>query len=238
MTDAQTSDLTAAALLLGAGLVLGLLGRRSFDLRWLLVAIALVVVNNLLLSRGYGLIPNLVEGERAWTGKALALAGTLAIASLPWFGWRRVGLTLAQRAGSLRSAIPVALLYCGFFLAIALLFPSDPPSGEEVAFQLTMPGLEEEPFYRGILLFAFDQAFRGRIRFLGVDWGWGAVLSCLAFGLTHSFGYSDGAYSFDPLIMALTAIPSFIAVWLRYRTGSLALPVLLHNFGNAIGLLV
>jgi uncharacterized protein len=238
MTNAQISDLTAAALLLGAGLVLGLLGRRSFDLRWLLVAVALVVVNNLLLSRGYGLIPNLVEGERAWTGKALALVGTLAIASLPWFGWRRVGLTLAQRAGSLRSAIPVVLLYCGFFLAIALLFPSDRPTGEEVAFQLTMPGLEEEPFYRGILLFAFDQAFRGRIRFLGVDWGWGAVLSCLAFGLTHSFGYSEGAFSFDPLIMALTAIPSFIAVWLRYRTGSLALPVLLHNFGNAIGLLV
>jgi membrane protease YdiL (CAAX protease family) len=238
MTDAQISDLTAAALLLGAGLVLGLLGRRSFDLRWLLAGVALVVLNNLLLSRGYGLIPNLVEGERAWTGKALALAGTLAIASLPWFGWRRVGLTLTQKAGSLRSAIPVLLLYCGFFLAIALLFPSDPPSGEEVAFQLTMPGLEEEPFYRGILLFAFDQAFRGRIRFLGVDWGWGAVLSCLAFGLAHAFGYSDGAFSFDPLIMALTAIPSFIAVWLRYRTGSLALPVLLHNFGNAIGLLV
>lgn len=238
MTDAQISDLTAAALLLGAGLALGLLGRRSFDLRWLLVAVALVVVNNLLLARGYGLIPNLVEGERNWTGKALALAGTLAIASLPWFGWRRVGLTLAQRAGSLRSAIPVVLLYCGFFLAIALAFPSDPPSGEEVAFQLTMPGLEEEPFYRGILLFAFDQAFRGRVRFLGVDWGWGAVLSCLAFGLAHSLGYSGGAFSFDPMIMALTALPSFIAVWLRYRTGSLALPVLLHNFGNAIGLLV
>ena len=238
MTDAQISDLTAAALLLGAGLVLGLLGRRSFNIRWLLVAIGLVVVNNLLLSRGYGLIPNLVEGERAWTGKALALAGTIVIASLPWFGWRRVGLTLRQRAGSLRSAVPVAALYCGFFLAVALLFPSEPPSREEVAFQLTMPGLEEEPFYRGILLFAFDQAFRGRVRFLGVDWGWGAVLSCLAFGLAHSFGYSDGAYFFDPLILALTALPSFIAVWLRYRTGSLALPVLLHNFGNAIGLLV
>ena len=238
MTNAQMSDLTAAALLLGAGLVLGLLGRRSFDLRWLLAGVALVVVNNLLLARGYGLIPDIAGGERNWTGKGLALAGTLAIASLPLFGWRRVGLTLTQRAGSLRSAIPVVLLCCGFFLAIALLFPSDPPSREEVGFQLTMPGLEEEPFYRGILLFAFDQAFRGRVRFLGVDWGWGAVLSCLAFGLTHSFGYSDGAFSFDPLIMALTAIPSFIAVWLRYRTGSLALPVLLHNFGNAIGLVI
>lgn len=238
MTDAQVTDVTAAGLLLGAGLVLGLLGRRSFDLRWLLVAVGLVLLNNLLLGRGYGLVPDWLGGDWNWTGKALALAGTLAVASLPMFGWRRVGLTLAQRAGSLRSAIPVALLYCGFFLAIALLFPSDPPSAEDVAFQLTMPGLEEEPFYRGILLFALDQAFRGRVRFLGVDWGWGAVLSCFAFGLAHALSYSDGGFSFDPLTMALTAVPSFIAVWLRYRTGSLLLPVALHNFGNAIGMLV
>ena len=143
-----------------------------------------------------------------------------------------------MRSGSLKAAFPVLLLYCAFFLVIALLFPSDPPTGEDVAFQLTVPGLEEEPFYRGILLFALDQAFKSRVRFLGVEWGWGAVLSCFAFGLAHAFGYSDGAFSFDPLIMALTALPSFIAVWLRYRTGSLVLPIVLHNFGNAIGLVV
>jgi membrane protease YdiL (CAAX protease family) len=238
MTNAQISDLTAAGLLLGVGLVLGLLGRDRFDWRWLLVAVGLVALNNLLLSRGYGVIPDFVGGERNWIGKGLALAGTLVVASLPFFGWRRSGLTLAQRAGSLRSAIPVAMVYCGFFLAIALAFPSDPPTGEETAFQLTMPGLEEELFYRGVLLLALDQAFRGRVRFLGVDWGWGAVLNCFAFGLAHALGYSDGGFSFDPLIMALTAVPSFIAVWLRYRTGSVLLPVLLHNFGNAIGLLL
>ena len=236
MTNAQMSDLTAATLLLGAGLVLGLLGRRSFDLRWLLVAVALVVINNVLLSRAYGLVPDLFGGSWNWTGKVLALAATLTIAGV--FGWRRVGLILAQQAGSLRWAIPVALFYCGFFLAIALVFPSDRPTVEDVAFQLTMPGLEEEPFYRGILLFALDQAFRGRARFLGVDWGWGAVLSCFAFGLAHALSFSEGGFGFDPMVMALTAIPSFIAVWLRYRTGSLVLPILLHNFGNAIGMVV
>jgi hypothetical protein len=101
-----------------------------------------------------------------------------------------------------------------------------------------MPGLEEELFYRGILLFALDQAFRGRKRLLGVDWGWGAVLSSMLFGLTHAFGYSDGAFSFDPVTMALTAIPSFIAVWLRLRTGSLLLPVLLHNLGSSFSFLL
>ena len=100
-----------------------------------------------------------------------------------------------------------------------------------------MPGLEEEAFYRGTLLFALDRAFLGRWRVLGVDWGWGALLSCVMFGLTHAFGFSDGQFSFDPLTMMLTGVPSVIGVWLVLRTRSVLLPIVLHNFGNAITLL-
>lgn len=121
---------------------------------------------------------------------------------------------------------------------IAYLFPGDAASPETIAFQLTMPGLEEEPFYRGVLLLALDRAFSARVRLLGVEWGWGAVLSCALFGLAHAFGFSHGHFSFDAMTMALTALPSFIAVWLRLRTGSLLLPVLLHNFGNSISLVL
>ena len=224
-------------LLLAAGALIGLADRKRFSPRWLLVAALLVAVNDFLLTRGYGLLPRLIEGEWNWQGKILALVATLAIAALPAFGWRRVGLTFRQEPGSLRAAAPVAALYCGFFLAIALVFGGNDGSREEIAFQLTMPGLEEEPFYRGILLFALDSAFHGRARFLGVDWSWGALFSCALFGLTHAFGYSDGGFLFDPMVMALTAIPALLAVWLRLRTGSLLLPVVLHNFGNAIGLL-
>jgi membrane protease YdiL (CAAX protease family) len=226
-------------ILLLAGGVIGLSDRARFAPRWLLVAVVLVALNDAMLTRVYGTVPDLLPGAAwNWEGKLLALAGSLAIASLPLFGWRRVGLSLAQEPGSLRAALPVLLLYGGFFLAIALGFPGGPASAEDIAFQLTMPGLEEELFYRGTLLFALCNAFTGRWRFLGVDWGWGAVLSCLLFGMAHAFGYSDGAFSFDPLSMALTAVPSFIAVWLRLRTGSLLLPILMHNFGNAITMLV
>lgn len=225
-------------ILLLAGGALGVLRRRDVSLRWLLVAAALVFVNDALLTSGYGLIPNLLpQGDWNWQGKALALVATLLIASLPVFGWRRSGLTLSQATGSLKAAVPVALVYIAFFTGIAWLFPSEPATAETVAFQLTMPGLEEEPFYRGVLLFALDRAFLGRKSFLGVEWGWGAVLSCVLFGLAHAFGYSDGQFSFDPLTMALTAVPSFIGVWLVLRTRSVLLPVVLHNFGNAISLL-
>lgn len=226
-------------LLLVAGGAIGLLDRARFSPRWLLVAALLVAVNDALLTRFYGTIPNLVPGSHwSWQGKLLALAATLAIAALPAFGWRRVGLTLAQAPGSLRAAVPVLALYCAFFVAMALAFSDGPATGEDIAFQLTMPGFEEEPFYRGILLFALDRAYAGRIRFLGVDWGWGAVLSCFLFGLAHALGFSDGRLSFEPLFFALTAFPSFIAVWLRLRTGSLLLPVLMHNFGNSISMLI
>lgn len=225
-------------LLLAIGGVVGLFDRRRFAPRWLVAAALLVAINDALLTRAYGTIPNLIGGSWNWEGKLLALATTLAIAALPLFGWRRTGLTLAQARGSLRAALPVLALYCAFFVAIAVAFPTDRPSGEDVAFQLTMPGLEEEPFYRGILLFALDRAFTGQVRFLGVDWGWGAVLSCLLFGMAHAFGFSKGHFSFDGLTMALTALPSLIAVWLRFRTGSLLLPVLAHNFGNTITTIV
>lgn len=227
------------ALLVMAGGLIGLTDRERFAPRWLLIAALLVALNDVLLTRGYGLLPDLLPvSDWNWQGKIFALAATLAIAALPAFGWRRVGLTLAQAPSSLKPAIPVLVLYCACFLVVALAFPGGQADGEEVAFQLTMPGLEEEPFYRGILLVALDRAFTGRIRFLGVEWGWGAVLSCLLFGLAHAFGFSDGRFSFDALTMALTALPSFIAVWLRVRTGSLLLPVLMHNFGNTISLLL
>lgn len=222
-------------LLLLAGAAIGLVDRERFALRWLLAAALLVAVNDALLTRGYGTMPDLLpDADLNWQGKLLALAASLAIAGLAAFGWRRIGLTAAQAPGSLRAALPVAAFYCAFFVAMAAVFPNEPPTGEAIAFQLTMPGLEEEIFYRGLLLFALDRAFTGRLRFLGVDWGWGALLSCLLFGMTHAFGYSGGAFSLDPLIMALTAVPSLIAVWVRLRTWSLLIPILMHNFGNTI----
>jgi len=226
-------------LLLVVGGSIGLFDRARFSPRWLVIAAGLVLLNDLLLTRAEGLLPDLfAASDWNWEGKLLALAGTLAIAALPAFGWHRSGLTLAQARASLRSSIPVLILYCAFFVAIALAFPSDHADADTIAFQLTMPGLEEEPFYRGILLLALDRAFTGRTRLLGVDWGWGAILSCALFGMAHAFGFSHGRFSFDAMTMALTTLPSLIGVWLRLRTGSLLMPVLMHNFGNSISLMV
>jgi hypothetical protein len=49
--------------------------RDTFSLRWLLAAAGLVLLNNFLLNRGYGLLPHLIPPSQwNWQGKLLALA--------------------------------------------------------------------------------------------------------------------------------------------------------------------
>jgi len=234
MIDTAIVDFATAGFVLVAGLLCALFDRRSFEWRWLLAAVGLVLVYNFLLSRGYGLVPRIPGGSWNWTGMALAFVGTLALAALPGLGWRRAGLKLAQRPGSLKIAVPVALIYCLCPIAIALIFGGSEANPEAIAFQGTLPGMAEEVFYRGVLLLALDQAFHGRLRLLGVQWGFGAVLSCALFGLVHALSYDAGSFGVDPLTFVLTGAPSFVAVWLRYRTGSVLLPIVVHNFGNSI----
>jgi membrane protease YdiL (CAAX protease family) len=236
--DGIIGTVGVVAILLGIGTVIGVAQRRSISWRWLLAAAALVILNDVLLTSGYRTLPDLVGGDWNWQGKLLALFATLAVAALPVVGWRASGLTLRQAPGSLKPALAVSLIYGAFFLTLALVFPNETPSAETIAFQLTMPGLEEEAFYRGVLLLMLGRAFTARLSFLGVEWHWGALLSCILFGLAHAFSVSDGAFAFDPLTMVLTGVPSVIGVWLALRTRSVLMPVLMHNFGNAIMLLV
>lgn len=236
--DGMIGSAGVVAILLGLGVVIGLAQPRAFSWRWLLAAAVLVVLNDVLLTSGYGNLPDLIGGNWNWQGKLLALAGTLTVAALPVIGWRASGLTPRQTPGSLKPALAVSLLYVAFFVALALAFPNQAASAETVAFQLTMPGLEEEVFYRGVLLLMLGRAFTARLSFLGVEWHWGTLLSCMLFGLAHAFSFSDGVFAFDPLTMALTGGPSVIGVWLVLRTGSVLMPLLLHNFGNAITFLL
>ncbi|PKP67257.1 MAG: CPBP family intramembrane metalloprotease [Alphaproteobacteria bacterium HGW-Alphaproteobacteria-9] len=234
--DAVISIGLICTILLVSGFVIGLADRANFAPRWLLASAVLVFLNDALLTNFYGNIPSfLPNSDWNWQGKLLAMAVSLAIAFHPAIGWKQIGLTLMQKREGLIGTLVIAVTYCLFFVAIASMFPNDPVRADALAFQLTMPGLEEEIFYRGLLLFMLHEAFRGRIRMAGVNWGWSAFLTSALFGLAHAFSYDSAeGISFDASIMAMTFIPSFLGVWIRERSGSLLLPILVHNFGNSI----
>jgi uncharacterized protein len=239
MPNGLISILATVSGLLVAGYALGLLDRKLFSPRWLLIAAALFLAHDALLTDLYGAGPDLLPAsDWNWQGKFLALILTLGVAAHPVFGFKRSGLTLQQGRSGRKLTYAVAAITVLIFAGLAMSFPNEAVDHETLAFQLTLPGLEEEPFYRGVLLLALNEAFRGRVQALGIGWGWGALLTSLLFGLDHAMGYSGGAFTLDPLTLLLTGLPALLLVWFRERTGSLVLPILLHNFANSIFLLI
>lgn len=221
-----------AAIVLALGMVLGALSPRDFRWRWLLAAGAMIVLHDALLLRMYGWMPELVAGTRwNWTGKWLATITMLLAALLPAFGWRRSGITWRQARGS-RAAWLVVLVLSVALLAAGFHFGEGPADADTIAFQWTMPGIEEELFYRGLLLLALNEAFRGRWRVFGAHVGWGGVLSTVAFGLIHALSYRNGDVSFDAATFLMTGGPAVLLLWMRERTGSLLAPVVAHNVVN------
>ena len=114
-------------ILLGLGGAIGLADRKNFSPAWLLVSALLVLGNDAMLTQLFGTVPSVpASTEWNWQGKAMALALSLGIAFLGAFGWRRTGLTLRHKTGSLCPALIGLGIYCLFFLAIALAFDSGP----------------------------------------------------------------------------------------------------------------
>lgn len=235
MPNALVSILAVVGIILAACAVGAVLHRGRIVWGWVVAALILVVVHDALLTNAWGLVPIPDIGETwNWMGKILALIGLLAVAAHPAIGFCRSGVTLVQDRRGRTGALIVSFLLVMIFGGLAIWMGGEGGSAEDFAFQLTMPGLEEELFYRGVLLLMLNEAFGRPIRVLGAPMGWAAVVTSLAFGLDHAFGYGADGFSFDPLTLALTGGPALILVWLREKTGSLLLPVVLHNYANVI----
>ncbi|RMD87604.1 MAG: CPBP family intramembrane metalloprotease [Alphaproteobacteria bacterium] len=221
--------------------VLGLAGaafrRQDFHLRWFVAALLLYVVYDVLLTRGMYQIPNWPPGANwNWLGKILSTSGTLLLAALPAFGYARAGIRLRQNKGLLVPLVVLAL-FAALFIYLALADGAGRSDAETIAFEWTMPGLDEELFYRGLLLLAMNEAFRARWTVWSAPVGYGGLLTSVLFGLAHAMSFGQGGFDFDLMTFAVTGVPSLFLLWLRERTGSVLLPILAHNMANGISTL-
>jgi membrane protease YdiL (CAAX protease family) len=201
---------------------------------------AIVFVAALALWLGLWTLPALWPGPRwlgerwNWSGSLLALGGTLWVGTIlvrrGGLTWREMGFTWAQRPDSILPALGVACaaLLMQVLLTISSRYAPAPVSPETWAYQTTLPGLVEEAIFRGVLLAVLDRAFLARSLVFGASLGWGGVVVTLAFVLLHRLTASSLLAVFPPAVLYL---------WLRARTGSLALPVLVHNSWNVLAYL-
>lgn len=208
--------------------------RKSFQLSWFLTALLLYVFYDGMLTRGFYLLPSW-PGQSIWnwSGKSLSLAAMSVVALTPWFGARQVGLSPSSGSAGTRAPIVATILFGGFFLILGIVDGFPRSDWETILFQWTLPGLDEELFYRGVLRFAMNEAFRNRSIIAGAPLGFDGILSSILFGFAHALDYSEYV-RFDTMVFATTAIPSLFLLWLRERSGSLLLPVVAHNLANGL----
>ncbi|WP_269713332.1 CPBP family glutamic-type intramembrane protease [Caulobacter sp. NIBR2454] len=213
------------------------LGRRRTpdlpSLTWLFGALAVTLLA-LFLSPAALIAPGLQLAWN-WDGKVLSILATFAIiAAAPGLSFREAGFTLSQNGGTRPALLCAALTCIVLWTASYTLFtPAAPPTVEALAFQATMPGLHEEPLFRGMALLLLARAIAPvddrRFNLMGARIGWGGVLITLFFAL----GQGVAVFQSQPMIswvgVMFSAAAGFALLWMRERTGSLVIPILAHN---------
>jgi hypothetical protein len=77
--------------------------------------------------------------------------------------------------------------------------------------------------------------FTARFKLANADIGYGAIALTLVFALVHGIQFDEKLAIHTDLANALMAgVTGLALVWLRLRTKSLMLPVVLHNATNVI----
>lgn len=170
-------------------------------------------------------------GHWNWTGKILSILLSLAVAKSFGLDRREVGLIPPHGrrgwawtwSGVLAATLFAILVNYGFRDHVR-------PTAETLAFQATLPGIDEELAFRGVGVALLTRGYSGPLR------SWlGVVVTTLVFGFAHALYVSHGRLqlSYLPLFYVLPVGLLFGVV--RLKSGSLFGTLLAHNLSNTMG---
>ena len=172
---------------------------------------------------------NIIDGIWNWDGKIYGIVCGIAI----YFIFRRQlsnnnFFTLKQDKVGLKSALKVAIA----ILSIAILggVVNDREFNiETLLFQISMPGIDEEIMYRGVLLGLMCSALRAG----GAAWRNPAIIiNAVLFGLVHSLSLGDGVLQFNSVNFMWTGLLGYGFGYITIKTRSILIPMLTHNLYN------
>ena len=174
-----------------------------------------------------------------WLGKFLAILLSLGLVyGLRWVSSLESGLQWPRpdswRVVGLVALFAAALQIIGGYLTRHQVRP---PSSEALLYQLTMPGLAEELFERGVLLGLLSRVFPRNIPFFGTRTSWGGLAGIVLFVLGHGFSFAHPATfwpaaHFPPGLIADKLLFGTLFLWVRERSGSCWAAVATHNLTN------
>ncbi|UOQ69461.1 CPBP family glutamic-type intramembrane protease [Hymenobacter volaticus] len=206
-----------------------------------------------------GLVPVTWLREMAWPAPLNGLGkGAGVLCSLGWvYLWRRTTPAAAglvrPAPGSVRAIAPAVLIVAAALLieAYASRFAFLPLTAVQHLYYLTLPGLDEELFYRGALLGLLAPGLPRTLPLPGTRTSWGGVVGVLLFTLGHGLGYPDRLFELGfgadfwryvrawwspthfPLLTVLFQLGmGTFFLWVRERTGSAWVAALVHCLMN------
>lgn len=94
-------------------------------------------------------------------------------------------------------------------------------------FQLLLVALPEEFYFRGYFQSTINQVFLTRRKILGVELGWGFIITAAVFAIAHSIVYYQWWHF-------AIFFPALLFGYLRERTGSITASVLFHATSNIV----
>lgn len=223
-------------------LILRLFGWVRFHQGWFLFAVLLHFAYAALNSIGvpfFDLKTLVGEMQWNWEGKAATILLTVMVLMALRVltrdvKFRLAGFTLKQKTGSITPAITLTLFLVGMVVGLEILVQDGADtSPERLFFQSTMPGIDEEMYFRGLLLLVLSSAVHsGSVSLLRAPISWAGILVTVLFGTGHSLFSENGGVSFSGVAFVYTAILGFGLLWIRERTGSVVFPIIAHNLIN------
>ena len=237
--DYPISLLTWDVVFLGGAAVGAIICRQTFNWKWLAAGFVMFNMNIALVLNFFGFndifyaLAGRPDVAFNWAGKIAALSFSLILLASPWFDRYEAGVTLRQAKGARIGWIAFGILIA-INAIVVLQIPNEPQNSEAIAYQLLMPSLDEEIFFRGVLLIGLVKAFGEGPRFPGANIGWGALMSSLMFGLIHGLFWTDSGWFVSVEDLLFAGLIGLFLTWLRLNTGSVVAPILLHSAVNTL----
>lgn len=222
-------------------IILFTLKKKNFETFKILSAFAIFfLLNNILLY-----LPILYPEVRIsnwnanwnWTGKIYAILGSiLFLVFYRKFKLKDYFLTFKQDKGFIKKGILIILGILIIRIIVAYFFHSRTEwSPETLLFQFSMPGIDEEIAFRGIMLGLLTKVLKRNILILNTS----VLVTAILFGFAHGFSLSNEfniIFNIQPFLR--TMIYGLIWGEITIKSGSILLALISHNSGNGIGNLI
>lgn len=210
------------------------LGNYHADYR-LVIYIFIVYLASNFLTTAFSIVIIFPWQHYNWIGKLVAfLFELLCCFIIPSISVKKFGLTTKINWRGSGKILLICILY--FLLrCILYYYLSENPlqfNPEAIAFQATLPGLQEELLLRGILLALLTRIFPyPDWKFLEVKFGWPVIITSILYGLSYGLKLP---FHFDIFIFLRMTLEGFLLGLLVRKTRNVFSAVVYHNLLSLI----